>query len=97
MEQLQKIKNLLGMALVCSIVLLYSSCYTDLTYGTRGHGRINTDTYSPYHNKNLRTFSVPKHQKLKNGKHGRLYHEFMRPYKHNGKTTRQYLPKYRGN
>ena len=96
MELLQKIKNLLGMALVCSIVLLYSSCYTDLTYGTRGHGRIDTNTYSAYQNKNLRTFSVPKHQKLKNGKHGRLYHEFMRPYKHNGKITRQRLPRYFG-
>jgi hypothetical protein len=97
MEPLKRIKNLLGMALVCSIVLLYSSCYTDITYGTRGHGRIETNTYSTYQNKNLRKFSVQKHQKLKNGRHGRLYHEFMRPYKHNGKTTRQYLPKYRGN
>ena len=96
MEQLQKIKNLLGMALVCALVLLYSSCYTDLTYGTRGHGRIDTNTYSAYQNKNLRKFSVQKHQKLKNGKHGRLYHEFMRPYKHNGKITRQRLPRYFG-
>lgn len=97
MEQLQKIKNLLGMALVCTLVLLYSSCYTDLTYGTRGHGRISTNNYSVYQNQNLRKFSVHKHQKLVNGKHGRLYHEFMRPYKNNGKITRQRLPKYHGN
>ena len=94
MEQLQKIKNLLGMALVCTLVLLYSSCYTDITYGTRGQGRINMNNYSVYQNKNLQKFSTQKHQKLIKGKRGRLYREFMRPYKHNGKITRQRLPRY---
>lgn len=97
MEPLKRIKNLLGMVLVCTLVLLYSSCYTDLTYGTRGHGRIDTNNYSNYQNKNLLKFDVKKHQKLIKGKHGRLYHEFMRPYKNNGKPTRQYLPRYHDN
>lgn len=94
MEQLQKIKNLLRIILVCTLVLLYSSCYTDLTYGTREHGRINATKYSNYQTRNLRNFSTQKHRKLVKGKHGRLYHEFMRPYKNNGKITRQRLLKY---
>jgi len=94
MELLQKIKNLLGIALVCTLVLLYTSCRTDLVYGTRGNGRISTTNYTSYQNKNLKKFGTQKHQKLKNSKHGRFYREFMRPYKHNGKTTRQRTPRY---
>jgi len=93
MEQLKKIKNLLGMTLVCTLILLYSSCRTDLIYGTRGN-RVEGKYYSKYQKSNLQLFNTQKYQKLKNGKHGRLYHEFMRPYKNNGKITRQRLPKY---
>jgi len=96
MEPLKRIKNLLGMVLVCTLVLLYSACRTDLIYGTRGN-RVQSNHYSKYQNKNLLIFDVQKHQKLIKGKHGRLYHEFMRPYKNNGRPTRQYLPRYHDN
>jgi hypothetical protein len=94
MEQLQKIKNLLGMALVCTLVLVYTSCQTDLTYGTVGHGRINATNYSDYQHKNLQKFDTQKHQRLVKGKRQKLDREFMRPYKRNGKTTRQRMPRY---
>ncbi len=95
MEQLQKIKNLLGMALICTLVLVYSSCRTDLVYSARGNARVDITKYSVYQKKNLRNFNSKKYQKLKNGKHGRLYHIFMRPYKNGGRETKQRLPRYR--
>ena len=61
MEHIKRIKNLLRIILVCTLVLLYSSCYTDLTYGTREHGRINATKYSNYQTRNLRNFSTQKH------------------------------------
>ena len=93
MEPLKKINNLLMMVLVCTLFLLYS-CRTDLVYGTRGN-RVETNHYSDYQNRNLLMFDVPRYKNLKNGKHGRLYHELMRPFKNNGRPTRQYLPLYR--
>ena len=94
MEHIKRIKNLLRIILVCTLVLLYSSCYTDLTYGTVGHGRINAFNHSDYQYKNLQKFKTQKHQRLVKGKRQRLYREFMRPYKRNGKTTRQRMPRY---
>ena len=86
MEQLQKIKNLLLLFLVCTSLSIVS-CRTDLVYGTRGN-KVQRNYYSDYQIKNLQKFSIQKHQKLVKGRRSILYHDFMRPYKHNGRTTR---------
>jgi len=97
MEQLQKIKNLLRIVLVCALVLVYSSCGTGahltLIYDTTGN-RFHTDPHTKYQNKNLRKFKSQKHQKLKNGRHGRLYYQYMRPYKNNGRITKKSILRY---
>ena len=94
MEQPQKIKVLLRIILVCALVLVYTSCQTDLTYGTVGHGRLNATNHSDYQYRNLQKFKGQKHQRLVKGKRQKLDREFMRPYKRNGKTTRQRMPRY---
>lgn len=94
MEQLQKIKNLLRIALVCILVLTNSSCRTDLVYGIRGNAKVDITKYSAYQDKNLQKFNIQKHQKIKKSKHNKLYREFMRPYKNNGRTTKQRLLRY---
>ena len=92
MEQLQKIKNLLLLFLVCTSLSIVS-CRTDLVYGTRGN-KVQRNYYSDYQIKNLQKFSIQKHQKLVKGRRSILYHDFMRPYKHNGRTTRQRMHRY---
>ena len=92
MEQLQKIKNLLLLFLVCTSLSIVS-CRTDLVYGTRGN-KVQRNYYSDYLIKNLQKFSTQKHQKLVKGRRSILYHDFMRPYKHNGRTTRQRMHRY---
>lgn len=89
MEHIKRIKNLLLVCLLLSTV----SCRTDLVYGTRGN-RIQRNYYSDYQNNNLHLFKSKKHKKLLNGKHGRLYYEFMRPFKNRGRSTRQRMPRY---
>jgi len=89
MVHIKRIKNLLIVCLLLSIV----SCRTDLVYGTRGN-KIQRNYYSDYQNINLHLFESKKYQKLLNGKDGRLYYEFMRPFKNKGRLTRQRMPRY---
>ena len=92
MEHIKRIKNLLLLFLLCTSLSI-ASCRTDLVYGTRDN-RVQRNYYSDYQTKNLRKFSTQKHQKLVKGKRSILYHEFMRPYKHNGRITRQRMHRY---
>ena len=94
MEHIKRIKNLLWICLICTLIIIYSSCKTDLVYGTRGNARVDITKYSVYQNRNLQKFSTQKHQKLVKGRRSILYHDFMRPYKHNGRTTRQRMHRY---